>query len=422
MTPEVGPSAPPPQTDGRSGPRGGPAPYHAREIIAVENVARTEALSLLGWVREGGEESRGAFVFAGRSNAGAAALAVARHLLNYDISCRILLCGPIERLPALVAAERAILSGMGAHFDEELRGDALARACEEIGPATCVVDGAGDPSAPGRQGVLAAAARGPAGAGRVVRLEVPDDYRPPVPAEGDVLFSPEVPARSREEVRLFDSTAIQRYRIPGIVLMENAGWRAAREACAMLGFAPEAPEAGKAGVLVLAGPGNNGGDGFVVARHLKGWGINVEVVLLAPRDKVMDDALTSLKLAEETGVEIRGAGFPEVVREVLPGMLRGSALVIDAILGTGLSGRVRGPAACAIELLNESGARVMAVDTPSGLDANTGEVLGVATRAEKTVTFAFAKKGFFLGEGLARTGEIVVADISMPRALWSRGL
>jgi NAD(P)H-hydrate epimerase len=249
----------------------------------------------------------------------------------------------------------------------------------------------------------------------VAHIEVPDDYRPPVPTADDVLFSPDVPARTREDVRLLDSTAIEHYRIPGIVLMENAGWRAAREAYAMLGFEPGG------GVLVLAGPGNNGGDGFVVARHLAGWGVGVEVVLVAAREKVMDDALTNLKLAEESGVRVRQAASPEAVESALAEDISGCALVVDAILGTGLSGKVRGPAARAIEILNESGARVLAIDTPSGLDANTGEVLGVAAKAERTVTFAFPKKGFFAGEGRARTGEIVVADISMPRALWTRG-
>jgi NAD(P)H-hydrate epimerase len=396
-----------------------PPPYDPREIIAVENLARTEALAVLGWVREGADERRDACVFAGRSNAGAAALAVARHLVNCGVDCRVLLCGPIERLPALVAAERAILLQMNAHLDEELTGEHLVRACEGIGPRTCVVDGAGSSCGPGREEAFAAAARGAEGAGRVARLDVPDDYRPPVPAEGDCLFSPDVLARTREEVRLLDSTAIERYRIPGVVLMENAGWRAAREAYAMLGFEPSGR------VLVLAGPGNNGGDGFALARHLAGWGVEVEVVLLAAREKVMDDALVNLKLLEsreEKGVRapirVTVAAFPEVVEHVLGERLPGSAVVIDAILGTGLSGNVRGAAARAIGMLNESSARVMAVDTPSGLDANTGEVLGVATTAEKTVTFAFAKKGFFLGEGLARTGEVVVADISMPRALW----
>ena len=258
-------------------------------------------------------------------------------------------------------------------------------------------------------------------AGRLVRLEVPGDYRPPVPTAEDVLFSPEAPPCTREEVRLLDSTAIQEYHVPGVVLMENAGWRVAREAYAMLGF-DRAADGRK--VLVLAGPGNNGGDGFVASRHLAGWGVAVEVVLLAPREKVSmggGDAAANLKMAEEAGVDIRGAGLPEAVDGLLPEAVSASSLVIDAVLGTGVSGNVRGAAARAIEILNESDARVLAVDTPSGLDANTGEVLGVATSAERTVTFAFAKKGFFVAGGPSRAGEIVVADLSIPRALWSRG-
>ena len=182
-------------------------------------------------------------------------------------------------------------------------------------------------------------------------------------------------------------------------------------------------------VLVLAGAGNNGGDGFVIARHLAGWGVDVRCILVAEREKVMDDAKTNLELAEAAGVEVRVAPLPEAVDALLPEALDkldklggrdGGGLVVDALLGTGLSGRVRGAPARAIEILDERRPRLLAIDTPSGLDANTGEVLGAATTAERTVTFAFPKLGFTLGEGPARAGEVVVADISMPRELWDK--
>ncbi len=182
----------------------------------------------------------------------------------------------------------------------------------------------------------------------------------------------------------------------------------------MLGFAPEGR------VLVVAGAGNNGGDGSVAARHLAGWGVDVRIVLAAPRDRVADDARPNLDLAEAAGVKVQCAGFEGVVENVLPVALRDASLVIDALLGTGLSGKVRGPAATAIGILSKQRPRLLAVDIPSGLDANTGEVLGCATHAERTVTFAFPKLGFALGEGPARAGEVVVADIAMPRALWAR--
>jgi NAD(P)H-hydrate epimerase len=390
--------------------------FEPAEIIAVENLARTEALSLLGWTRAAPERPRRAVVFAGRSSAGAAALAVVRHLSNFRVAFRALVCGPDYRLSPLAAAERRILEAMRVPLEEDLDASALGEAAAGLGADDALVDGAGSP-APGREDEFAAACRSGSNAARTVRIDVATDYSPPAPVAEDTLFSPDAPPRSREDVRLLDSTAIERYRIPGVVLMENAGWRAAREAWAMLGFGAGG------GVLVLAGGGNNGGDGFVLARHLKAWGADVRCILVAARERVMDDALTNLKLAEAAGVEVRDAALPEVVDAVLPAALdelsaSDGCLVVDALLGTGLSGRVRGAPARAIELLDERRPRLLAVDTPSGLDANTGEVLGAATTAERTVTFAFPKLGFTEAEGPARTGEVVVADISMPRELW----
>jgi len=397
------------------------AAFDAAEITGVENLARTEALSILGWTQAADEGARRAVVFAGRSSAGAAALAVARHLSNYGVGLRVLVCGPDHRLSPLAAAELRILEAMHISIDEELNASALADAAAGLGPDDALVDGTGC-AAPGREEEFAAvcgeAARR---AALCVKLDPSPDYRAPEPRETDVLFTPDAPPRSREDVRLLDGTAMDRYCIPGIVLMENAGWRAAREAWAMLGFEASAP------VLVLAGAGNNGGDGFVLARHLKNWGVDVRCILVAPRERALDDAKTNLGLAEAAGVEILKAPMPEAVdarlSEALDELERAErgGLVADALLGTGLSGRVRGAPGRAIEILSERKPRLFAVDTPSGLDANTGEVLGASTIAERTVTFAFPKPGFTQGEGPARSGEVIVADISMPRALWESG-
>ncbi len=402
-------------------------PFEPRELLAAENLARTEALGLLGWAREAPGEAKGArraAVFAGRASAGAVALAVARHLANYGVECRTLVCGPEHRLSPLLSAELAILEAMGQRA-EESAPPAVSAVVGGLGPDDALVDGAGEANAPGREEEFASACRSCESAGRIVRLSPTPDSRPPAPTPEDVLFSPDAEARSREDVRLFDSIAIERYRIPGLVLMENAGWRVAREAYAMLGFRENAK------VVILAGAGNNGGDGFVAARHLVGWGVGVEAVLVGAREGLLDDARANLALAEEAGVEVRdvvlpgelggkAGAVPELVAKVVGEVLEDAALVVDALLGTGLSGKVRGAVVPAIEIVNDSGARVLAVDTPSGLDANTGEVLGIATRAERTVTFAFPKLGFSRGEGAERAGEVVVADISMPRALWAK--
>ena len=434
------------------GTAGPPAPaFEARELVAVENCARTEALGILIWTREGAGQRR-ALVLAGRTTAGAAALALARHLGNYGVECRTVLCGPEHRIAPLAAREREILLRIGAPLDEYLDPNAVRALVEGLGPDDALVDGAGDNPTPGRETEFMDCARAASGAGLTVRLAPSADYRPPVPRADDAIFTPEAVPCSRETVRLMDSAAMEYYRMPGLALMENAGWRVAREAFACLGFDP-----GAGRVLVLAGPGNNGGDGFVAARHLTGWGAAVDVVLVGSRAKAVDDALASIKLAEESGVAARVAESDEAVEsilgELLPGAApvdsappapsvdapavrsgqevgarraergtpHGAALVVDALLGTGLSGKVRGPIARAIELVNESRARLLAVDTPSGLDANTGEALGLATTAERTVTFAFPKMGFALGEGPARVGLLIVADISIPRALWARG-
>jgi len=394
--------------------------FSPAEITGVENLARTEALSILGWTQAAGKGARRAVVFAGRSSAGAAALAVARHLSNYGVPIRTLVCGPDHRLSPLAATERRILEAMHIALDEDLNASSLADAAAGLGPDDALVDGT-ECAAPGREEEFAAACGEAAKrAALCVKLDPSPDYRAPEPRETDVLFTPDAPPRSREDVRLLDGTAMDRYCIPGIVLMENAGWRAAREAWAMLGFEASAP------VLVLAGAGNNGGDGFVLARHLKSWGVDVRCILVAPRERVLDDAKTNLDLAEAAGVEILKAPMPEAVEARLAGVLdelgnSDNGLVVDALLGTGLSGRVRGAPGRAIEILSERKPRLLAVDTPSGLDANTGEVLGASTTAERTVTFAFPKPGFTQGEGPARSGEVIVADISMPRELWESG-
>jgi NAD(P)H-hydrate epimerase len=290
----------------------------------------------------------------------------------------------------------------------------IADLAADAGPDCALVDGAGDANAPGVEQEFATAVREATTQGLAVRLEPSTGYRPPRPSRADTLFSPEAAPRSREDVRLMDSTAMNHYFIPGIVLMENAGWRTAREAYASLGF----DGAGKK-VVVAAGAGNNGGDGFVAARHLAAWDVPVEIVLASSRERTMDDAGTNLDLAEIADIRIAEAPIPEIIEPVLTDAMKGAALVVDALVGTGLSGKVRGAIGRAVELINEAHVDVLAVDTPSGLDANTGEILGAAVRANRTVTFAFTKPGFFLADGPRHVGELAVADISLPRALWA---
>jgi NAD(P)H-hydrate epimerase len=219
----------------------------------------------------------------------------------------------------------------------------------------------------------------------------------------------EEPAATRDEIRDFDRYAIETLGVPGIVLMENAGRQIAEVARAML--------AGRAKprVVILAGPGNNGGDGFVVARHLAMAGIRAEVVLLVPREKTTGDADTNLRILETLGFQIRvlAGDIEAALRELVP-LLAKADLVVDGMLGTGTRGQVREPYASAIGAVNEAKRPVLAIDIPSGLDPDTGKPLGPTICATKTVTMAAVKVGFRTPGAAEYTGEVVLADIGVP--------
>jgi len=216
------------------------------------------------------------------------------------------------------------------------------------------------------------------------------------------------PAATRDEIRAFDRYAIEALGVPGIVLMENAGRQIAEAARAML--------AGRAKprVLVLAGLGNNGGDGFVVARHLAMAGIRAEVALLAPREKIVGDADTNLRILEAMGFQIRVlAGAARAMVGALRPLLAEADLVVDGLLGTGTRGEIREPYASAIGAVNDARRPVLAIDIPSGLDPDTGKPLGPTVRATKTVTLAAVKVGFRKAGAAEYTGAVVLADIGV---------
>jgi NAD(P)H-hydrate epimerase len=216
------------------------------------------------------------------------------------------------------------------------------------------------------------------------------------------------PIATRDEIRAFDRYAIETLGVPGIVLMENAGRQIAEAARAML--------AGRAKprVVILAGPGNNGGDGFVVARHLATAGIRAEVVLLAPREKTTGEADTNLRILETMGFQVRVlAGAARAMLGELRPMLAEADLLVDGMLGTGTRGEIREPYASAIGAVNDARRPVLAIDIPSGLDPDTGKPLGPTVRATKTVTLAAIKIGFRKPGAAEYTGEVVLADIGV---------
>jgi NAD(P)H-hydrate epimerase len=220
-----------------------------------------------------------------------------------------------------------------------------------------------------------------------------------------------VPLRSltRDEVRDIDRRAIEDLGLPGIVLMENAG-RGAAELLITLGI--DGP------VNVVAGKGNNGGDGFVIARHLANHGFDVRVLLFVNPDELAGDALTNYRVLCAAGmppVNCAGAGSTGWEDK-----LRSGAWIVDALLGTGARGTVREPFATVIEQINASGVRVFAVDLPSGLDCDTGQPLGPCIKAAHTATFVAPKRGFETPAAAEYTGQVHVIGIGVPRSLLER--
>lgn len=209
----------------------------------------------------------------------------------------------------------------------------------------------------------------------------------------------------RDSVRAVDRAAIAEYGIPGIVLMENAARALAVEALAML------PVAGGS-VVIVCGSGNNGGDGWALARHLHNAGTGVAVAPLGePREG--GDAAVNCRIC-------RAMLIGEIAVDDLPAQLQACDLVVDAIFGTGLDRAVTGAAAAVIERINECGRPVLAVDVPSGLDCDTGRPLGNAVRATRTVTFIARKPGMDVEAAMAYTGHVVVGDIGAPVELLER--
>ncbi len=210
-----------------------------------------------------------------------------------------------------------------------------------------------------------------------------------------------------KEMQEMDARTIDPFGIPGRVLMEIAGRGATDH---FLSVMPPAP--GQR-VGVLAGPGNNGGDGHVMARLLHDGGIDVTVYLAAPMEKVKGDALENLLLLEKMGIPVREIPGKDAFTRTREEMA-GCDLWIDALLGTGLSSDVREYYASLMEFINEQGKPVFAVDIPSGTDSDTGQVRGACIEALATATFGFAKIGHYTHPGRALRGKLKVVDIGIP--------
>jgi len=219
---------------------------------------------------------------------------------------------------------------------------------------------------------------------------------------------------TREQVRAVDTHAIEVLGIPGLVLMENAGRQAAERI--RLHLAQTSADR----VVVFCGTGNNGGDGFVVARHLANWGVRTEVYLAGDAGRLSPDAAVNHRIVRSMGLPVRTISN-EAHAQQAAAALEPTDLVVDALLGTGFQGAVRPPMDALIRAINQAHhGLTVALDVPSGLDCNTGSVANIAVQADLTITFVAPKVGFKAPSALSYVGQVTVCDIGAPPDLIHR--
>lgn len=204
-----------------------------------------------------------------------------------------------------------------------------------------------------------------------------------------------------EQMRNIDRITIEKFGIPGAVLMERAGLSVAEKVRELFD---------KKRVIVLAGGGNNGGDGIAAARNLHNWGWHIKVLLMLREDKLSPDCLSQYRMAKHSGVAI------EFRKGVTEKDLHG-CLVIDALLGTGINKDVTSFMADVIRFLNAAHVKVLAVDLPSGISSDSGQIMGAAVQADYTVTFGLPKIGHILYPGAQHSGQLFVENIGFPEEL-----
>lgn len=219
------------------------------------------------------------------------------------------------------------------------------------------------------------------------------------------MFKPCKTLYQTQQVRVLDKIAIEEFGIPGFTLMQKAGQ------ALFTALWEHWPKAKK--IALICGSGNNAGDGYVVARSARKAGLAVTIFYLQEPAKLTADALQAAQAAIRSKVPMRKFNPDEkIIADV----------VVDALLGTGLKGEVRAEYKAAISAINNSGLPVLAVDVPSGLDADSGNPLGVAVRAEVTVTFVGCKQGLFTGQAAGYCGKILFDDLDVPRAIYEKQL
>ncbi len=220
------------------------------------------------------------------------------------------------------------------------------------------------------------------------------------------------PVLSREQMRAFDRHAIESCHVPGLILMENAG----RGAADTIERIVPTSMGGQRSVVFVCGSGNNGGDGFVTARHLLCRGWRVQVFLIGETEQVTGEARINLDAFIDLGGALVAQSASEDLHELMSAMAH-CQVIVDAIFGTGLSRSIEAPLAHVVHAINAAAARKVALDIPSGLDADTGAALGAAVVADDTVTFAHLKTGLLTPDGARLAGTVHLVDIGVPGSL-----
>ncbi len=213
------------------------------------------------------------------------------------------------------------------------------------------------------------------------------------------------------QMQALDRETIEDVGIHGLILMENAGRGTAEIIMSTFG-----QELSQKGALVVAGPGNNGGDGFVIARHLVQAGHDVHVISLAPDEKFRGDALVNLGIVRNLGIPVTLCVSEEVLLENYAAFEQ-AGVIVDALFGTGLGRPLAGRFAQAVGYMNRVEAPVISVDIPSGLSSDTGLPLGAAVEADVTCTMAMPKIGHVSWPGCEYTGTLHIIDIGIPRSV-----
>lgn len=219
-------------------------------------------------------------------------------------------------------------------------------------------------------------------------------------------------AAGRNEIEQMDQYTINTIGLPGAVLMENAGAKVALE---IMGEFP----CQRTKIIVFAGPGNNGGDGFVISRRLQDSGYDCLLYLAAAPDRIKGDAKIHFDVYRNRELPIMH--YDDDSFRKIPQLIEEADVVVDALLGTGVNGPVREPFIQLISMINhyEKSKKIISVDIPSGVNSDTGKVDGLAVKATKTITFVYPKKGFFLQDGPNYIGDWKAVDISVPPSIVS---